>query len=105
MNARTINQLRYYHKLVNQLHKADYLVIQVETQQYQLRPRMIKRDDFRYLLKMMDIELRCVNEITPTQKNKIDFTDATIDDLNQHISWIIEQLWSNNIIPFDVRIN
>lgn len=103
MEKRTLSQLKYYHGLVNQLKNADEITIQLDEKEFKVRPRSIKRDDFRYLLKMLDTELRCVNEVTPTNKNKIEFCDATIDDLIQHISWIIEALWHNKIVPFDLK--
>jgi hypothetical protein len=102
MDAKTINQNKLYHGLIKQLRQADMLKIQYQADFFKLRPNIINKDSFRYLLKVLDVELETSNVYFPeVSQNKNEFCDASKEDLQHHISWLKEVLWDNKIIPFD----
>lgn len=112
---KTINQLRLYNGLVNQLINAGEIKIDMGcgkewrgdlwkyvTENYHtFKKKAEYRDMVRYLLKLLDTELPTRNPITQHNINKCHFGDATRDELSHHISWLKEQLWANGIVPFD----
>ncbi|MDR1461476.1 MAG: hypothetical protein LBI78_07515 [Campylobacteraceae bacterium] len=99
---KTIYQNRLYHGLIKQLHEAQMIKIQFENDFFKFRPQAINKDSFRYLLKVLDGELKATNTYFPeASQNKNEFCDASKEDLQHHISWLKEVLWDNKIVPFD----
>lgn len=113
---RSLSQIRYYQKLVNQLIDAGEIEIDLGSHKWRgdiykyvsenyhtFKTKKQIRDMCRYLLKIMDTELPTRNSITQNNINKCHFDKAPMEDLQHHISWLREQLLNNNIKPFDWR--
>ena len=97
---RSYDQLRLYHGYVKQLRQANEIKVNVDGQVFQFRFSSIKEP--RYILKALDVELPTRNAKFPNESpNKNEFHDTDMQDLTNHISWLRELLFSNNLIPFN----
>ena len=101
MQSRSYNQLKYYHKLINQLKNQAEIKVYCNSEWFKMRPLKIQDNSFRYLLKMLDTELPTICEISPQNQNKNPFDDAEMAHLQHHIEWLRGVLYDNGIIPFD----
>ena len=97
---RSTDQLRLYFGYVKQLRQANEIKVNVDGQVFQFRFSSIKEP--RYILKALDVELPTTNAKFPNESpNKNEFHDTDMQDLTNHISWLRELLFSNNLIPFN----
>lgn len=107
---RSYEQLKLYFGYIKQLKHKGVISVQIGDKVWvgDLKKVMARDDkgilknDPRYLLKALDLELPTTNDKFPSlSQNKNEFHKTDMTDLTHHISWLREVLWDNKIIPFN----
>lgn len=107
---RSYEQLKLYFGYIKQLMNKGVISVQLGDKVWtgDLKKVMTRDDkgklknDPRYLLKALDLELPVTNDKFPLESaNKNEFHKTDMTDLTHHMSFLRELLWDNKIIPFN----